>query len=409
MFLRSFAVLCVSMSMFAVSGCAFGLSDPPPPPPHTKLADVEAYVREVVRDGDPPSVSVAVMDHGRLVYDRAFGFADGPRRIPAGPDTTYRWFSVTKLFTAVTILQLVDEGKISLDAPVGRYVPLVNDVFGAHAGDLTIARLLSHSSGLGDVGGDIVSWVHVAGPHPSELEILRRHLAEHAAFEPKNVGHGHYSNLGYILLGGVVEAVTGRPYTEVVTQKVLAPLGMTSTAFYYDDQRLLPATRHAVGSHPSDFMGFVASLSLDSSVVRECKEQRYWFNGFHPNQSAPSGLLGTSADALRFASALLHGGAHDGHRVLSAQAVAAMTAPRAEVVESPAGKLEGFSFGYAWFIGRDPQGRRVLVHGGGGMAFTSMLMLWPDLDRAVFVAANGSYFDGAMGQQVAHAFGALTW
>ena len=409
MFQRILAVLCMSISVFFVSGCAFGLSDPQPPPPSTKLEEVESYVREVVRDGDPPSVSVAVMDHGQLVYDRAFGFSDGPRRVSAGPDTTYRWFSVTKLFTAVAILQLVEEGKVELGAPVGRYLPLVDGVFGAHARDLTIARLLSHSSGLGDVGNDIFSWVHVAGPHPQELEILRRHLAEHADFEPSHIGQGHYSNLGYILLGGVIEAVTGQPYTETITHKILEPLGMANTAFYYDDRRFSPTTRHAVGSHPNDLMGFMASLSLDATVVRECKDQRYWFNGFHPNQSAPSGLVGTSADAVRFASALLNGGERGGQRILSARTVAAMTAPRAEVVESPAGKLEGFSFGYAWFIGRDPQGRRVLVHGGGGMAFTAMMMLWPDLDRAVFVAANGSYFDGAMGQRVAHAYGSLKW
>ncbi len=409
MFQRVLAVLCTSIFLSIVSGCAFGLTDPQPPPPSAKLAEVESYVREVVRDGDPPSVSVAVMDHGKVVYDRAFGFADGPRRIPAGPDTTYRWFSVTKLFTAVAILQLVEEGKVELEAPAGRYVPLVSQAFGAHARELTIARLLSHSSGLGDIGNDIVSWVHVAGPHPQELEILRRHLAAHAELEPRHVGQGRYSNLGYLLLGGVIEAVTGRPYTEVISRRILEPLGMASTAFYYDEPRFSPATRHAVGSHPTDLMGFMASLSLDAGVVRECKEQRYWFNGFHPNQSAPSGLVGTSADALRFASALLHGGERGGQRILSAQTVAAMTAPRADVLESPVGRLQGFSFGYAWFVGRDPQGRRVFVHGGGGMAFTSMMMLWPDLDRAVFVAANGSYFDGAMGQRVAHAYGSLTW
>lgn len=409
MFQRSFAIFCVSISMSVTSGCAFGLGDPQPPPQSARLAEVETYVREVVRDGDPPSVSVGVMDQGRLVYDRAFGFSDGPRRIPATPDTTYRWFSVTKLFTAVAILQLVEEGKIELEAPAARYLPLVDEVFGVRARDLTIANLLSHSSGLGDVGNDILSWVHVAGPHPQELEILQRHLAKHADFEPRHVGQGYYSNLGYILLGGVIEAVTGQRYTDVVTRKILEPLGMASTAFYYDDRRFSPTTRHAVGSHPNDLMGFFASLSLDATVVRECKEQRYWFNGFHPNQSAPSGLVGTPADALRFANALLNGGDRGGPRVLSARSLAVMTTPRAEVLESPAGKLEGFSFGYAWFVGRDPQGRRVLVHGGGGMAFTSMMMLWPDLDRAVFVAANGSYLDGTMGQRVAQAYGSLTW
>lgn len=407
MFYRSFAVLFLSIPLF--SGCAFGLSDPPAPRPSARLAEVETYVRAVVRDGDPPSVSVAVVDHDRLVYERAFGLADGPRQIAATPDTTYRWFSVTKLFTAVAILQLVEDGRVQLDAPVARYLPMVKEVYGAHAGSITIERLLSHSSGVGDVGNDIVSWVHVAGPHPKELDLLRGQLAAHADFDDRHVGEGYYSNLGYILLGGVIEAVTGHSYTDVVKTKILDPLGMTKTGFYYDDGRFSRAARHAVGSHPNDLMGFAASLTLDAGIVRECNDQRYWFNGFHPNQSAPSGLIGPSSDALRFARALLQKGELEGQRILTPQSVAAMARPRSVVVDSPVGKLEGFSFGYAWFVGKDPQGRRVLVHGGSGMAFTSMMMLWPDEERAVFVAANGSYFDGAMGQRVAQAFGSLTW
>ena len=398
-----------SMILF-LSGCALGLGDPTPPTREASLAEVEEYTRAVVRDGDPPSLSVAVLDDDRVVYERAFGWADAPRRVGATPESTYRWFSVTKLFTAVAILQLAEAGRIDLDAPVARYLPIVDDVFGAHARAITIARLLSHSSGIGDVGNDIFSWVHVEGPHPLERELVQRHLADYDDFDEAHVGRGHYSNLGYILLGGVVEAVTGRPYTEYVQTEVLDRLGMSSTGFHYDDRRFAAGTRHAVGSHPHDFIGFLIALSLDmDELERESAERRYWFNPFHPDQSAPSGLVGTSGDALRFARAILSGGELDGKRILSRRSVAAMSQPRVELVESPAGDLDGFSLGYAWFIGHDARGRRVLAHGGGAMAYTAMLMLWPDEGRAVFVAANGSYLDGAMGWHVAEAYGSLEW
>lgn len=397
-------------SILLLSGCAWGLSDPTPPPPDARLAEVETYVSAIVQDSDPPSVSVSVLDHDRVVYARAFGAADGPRRIEATPETTYRWFSITKLFTAVAVLQLVEAGRVELDAPAARYVPLVKDVFGDRAREITIARLLSHSSGMGDVGSDIFSWIHVGAPHPTELELLREHLADHGDFAESRVGRGYYSNLGYMVLGGVIEAVTGCSYTEHIQEAVLDPLRMSNTGFYYDEGRFTPATRHAVGSHPQDFMGFLVSLSLDmDTVLRETNGQRYWFNRFHPDQSAPSGLVGSSTDAIRFARAMLGGGELDGTRILEPETVAAMVEPRSEVVESPAGKLDSFSFGYGWFIGEDARGRRILAHGGGGMAFTSMLMLWPEQERAVFVAANGSYLDGAMGQRVALAFGSLDW
>jgi D-alanyl-D-alanine carboxypeptidase len=399
-----------SLMLLILSGCAIGLGDPTPPTREAGLAEVERYVGAIVRDGDPPSVSVAVLDADRVVYQRAFGSADAPRRIGATPASTYRWFSITKLFTAVAILQLAEAGRLDLDAPAARYLPVVNDVFGARARVMTIERLLSHSSGIGDVGTDIFSWLHVQGPHPRERDLLERRLADYDDFDEAHVGRGHYSNLGYILLGGVIEAVTGRAYTEYVQTEILDRLGMTSTGFHYDGGRFAPGTRHAVGSHPHDFIGFLIALSLDMDTLeRESAQGRYWFNAFHPDQSAPSGLVGPSGDALRFARAILRGGELDGKRILSQRSVAAMSRPRVDLVESPAGDLDGFSLGHAWFIGHDAQGRRVLCHGGGAMAFTAMLMLWPDEGRAVFVAANGSYLDGAMGRHVAEAYGALDW
>lgn len=399
-----------TLSLAILSGCALGLGDPTPPPQPTRLDEVEEYVRAIVADGDPPSVSIAVLDADRLVYQRAFGWADGPRRIGATPATTYRWFSMTKLFTAVAVLQLVEEGRVELEAPAARYLPIMNDVFGEDARDITIGRLLSHGSGLGDVGTDILSWVHVQGPHPRELDILRDRLAKYDGFDDEDVGRGHYSNLGYIILGGVVEAVTGRAYTEYVETEILDRLGMVDTGFHHDDGRFPPETRHAVGSHPHDFIGFLISLSLDMDALeRESAAGRYWFHAFHPDQSAPSGLVGPSADAMRFARAIFRGGEVDGRRILEPRTVAAMLQPRSEVVESPADDLEGFSFGYGWFLGNDSRGRPILVHGGVGMAFTAMLTLWPEQERAVFVAANGSYLDGAMGRRVAEAFGSLAW
>lgn len=401
-------LLCASVAL--LSGCALGLADPDPPRVGARLDEVERYAASVVADGDPPSVSVAVLSDDEVVYERAFGLADGPRKIAATPATTYRWFSVTKPFTALAILQLVEAGRIELDAPAARYLPSARAAFGEHADEITIARLLAHESGMGDVGNDIYGWLHREGPHPRELELLDRHLASYFDFDADHVGEGHYSNLGYLVLGGVVEAVTGRSFGAHVEAEILDRLGMSGTGFYYDEPRFSPATRHAVASHPHDFVGFLVSLSLDMDALeRESAAGRYWFNRFHPDQSAPSGLVGPSVDALRFARLILRGGEVDGTRLLSSRSISAMLQPRAEIVESPAGDLEGFSFGYGWFLGRDEAGRRLVLHGGGGMGFTTMLMIWPDEARAVFVAANGSYVDGAMGQRLAQAFGAVDW
>lgn len=152
-------------------------------------------------------------------------------------------------------------------------------------------------------------------------------------------------------------------------------------------------------------MAFVASFTLDlATLSRECTGQRWWFEAFSPDQTPPSGLISTSPDMVRFGRMILGGGVLDGQRVLTAASVARMIQPEVAVASSPAGDLPGFSFGASWFVGTDARGRQVLMHGGQGMAFTSLLLIRPDDAFVAAVVANGTYVDGANGM---HLMGAI--
>jgi CubicO group peptidase (beta-lactamase class C family) len=372
------------------------------------VAELQAYVREAIADADPPSISITVSQGSSLVYEEAFGYADGPRAIAATSETSYRWFSVTKLVTAVAILQLADQGVISLAAPAATYLPDLHRLYGEDASQITIERLLSHRAGIGDVGDAILSWVHVTGHH-NQSRLLRERLPQHAHFDASQLDRGHYSNLGYMLLGAVIEAVSSESYEDYVTRRILAPLRMQRTHFYYEEP-FAPGTVHAVGSHPDDFMAFIASFSIDlDDIGRECTRQRWWFNYFSPDQTPPSGLIGTSADMVRLGRMILDGGVLDGQRILSAAAVQRMTEARVAVASSPVGAPSGYAFGEPWFITHDANGRRMLLHGGQGMGFTSLLLIRPDDALVAAIAANGTYVDGANGLELMTVLADMDW
>lgn len=402
-----FALGAMLLGAGTLTGCVLGLSDPSPPAGSASVVELEKYLREAIADSDPPSISLTVSQGERTVYERAFGYADGPGQVPATPQTTYRWFSVTKPFTAVAILQLAEAGAVSLSEPAATYLPYLNELYGDDASQITIERLLSHRAGIGDVGDAILSWVHVQG-HYDQSELLRQRLPPHAHFDADELDRGHYSNLGYLMLGAVIESVSSQSYEAYVTNRILVPLHLERTHFYYEEA-FPPGTVHALGSHPDDFMAFMASFSLDlGNLSRGCTGQRWWFRYFSPDQTPPSGLISTSSDMVRFGQMILNRGVLDGQRILSEASVARMTAVRVAVSSSPV-DAPGFSFGDSWFITHDARGRRTLMHGGQGMAFTSLLMIRPD-DR--FVAAlvgNGTYLDGANGLNLMNVLSTMDW
>lgn len=137
-------------------------------------AKIDAALEAVTgtSSGQSPALSVAVLEHGKIVYARAFGVSDLAAKIPATPHTRFRIGSVTKMFTAVSIMQLVEAGRLKLDAPLAAYLPDA-----PHASEVTIRQLLMHRSGIWNYGDAAFSNPHVAEPiAPAEIvELARSH------------------------------------------------------------------------------------------------------------------------------------------------------------------------------------------------------------------------------------------
>jgi CubicO group peptidase (beta-lactamase class C family) len=175
---------------------------------------------EAQRAGRLPSLAAAVFRGGELVWSDAVGLADVEEQEEATPDTQYAVASITKTFTAASVMQLRDEGRLDLDEPLSRYLPEA-----AH-GSPTLRRMLAHASGLQrEPPGDVWETLQF----PGEEELLGRLAEAEQVLAPGAVWH--YSNLAYALLGHVVARVSGTPFRDYVGERLLGPLGLTRTTW----------------------------------------------------------------------------------------------------------------------------------------------------------------------------------
>ena len=184
--------------------------------------DIEALMRRYT--GDVPGASLLVVRDGKPVIRRGFGYADLEKRIKAAPETNYRLASVTKQFTAACILLLKQDGKLRLEDPVRKYLPELP----ASDDKITVYHLLTHTGGLIDYE-DLVPAERTA--QLDDADVLTMIAAQHRLyFEPGSAFR--YSNGGYVLLGLIVQRVSGMDLADFMKQRIFRPLGMDHTLMY---------------------------------------------------------------------------------------------------------------------------------------------------------------------------------
>jgi CubicO group peptidase (beta-lactamase class C family) len=204
---------------------------------------IDRIAVQVLQKTGVPSASLAVVQHGKLVYTHAYGLARIQPPIPATPEMRYSIGSISKQFTATAILLLQEQGKLSLDDPVGKYVP------GLTRGDqITIRQILSHTSGYQDYWPEDYVMTTML-PRETAQQIIDTWGKKPLDFEPGT--QWQYSNTNFVIAGAIVEKVTGAPYFDFLVQHIFHPLGMTSV--WNSDQIKLgladatPYYRHALG------------------------------------------------------------------------------------------------------------------------------------------------------------------
>lgn len=305
-----------------------------------RLAEMRTALQERVDSGEVAGAVVALARRGALVYRDSVGFADLDMRLPLRTDALFRIGSMTKPVTSVGVMMLVDDGLITLDDPVSRYLPgfrnprvLVvaqqdSSITTVPAQrEITIRDLLTHRSGItygfyddGPVA-DLYREHGVAdgiGPTSISLaENVRRLAAQPLRFQP---GSEHWYGLNVDLLGRLVEVVAGTPFATFLEQRLFAPLGMNDTHFHVPDDKL---ARLATPYQWTRARGL--QVMADSAWIGNLLIGGRGYHGSAVYHSGGAGLISTADDYLRFLQMLLGNGTLDGARILRPETVALMT------------------------------------------------------------------------------------
>jgi CubicO group peptidase (beta-lactamase class C family) len=348
---------------FLLVATAFNPGHAEPPLPVTTgfsregLALIGDYMRNEVSTGKIPGAVVLIQQHGRPVLFESFGVRDIDSKRPMTADTIFRLYSMSKAVTSVAAMMLFDDGKLSLDDPVSKYIPAFADVKVAvekrdengkpalvtepAARPIAIEDLLRHTSGLtyGFYGEGVVRKLY-ASSGLFDDDVDNAQFAERIAKLPLAEQPGTLWDYGHStdVLGRVVEVVSGQSLFQFEKARLLDPLGMTETAFYVADD----AKRVRIAEPlPADrFKGPIAGIN--DPVLP------------HRWESGGAGMIGTIADYARFAQMLLNGGTLDGRRYLKPETVALMTSdhigPETKIARDRyyfPGETSGFGLGFA--------------------------------------------------------------
>jgi len=342
--------------------------------------DAAAGVQELFDDAAtrraPPGLAAAVVTSGGPAEFVTSGLADIRTLQPVTANTTFLWFSMTKIVTATAALMLANRGALDLDAPAIEHVPELRVLHGP--GRLITARqLLSHCSGLANPPP--VRWVRPAGtPPPDAREFLARLLRRHRRLRFRPGQTAAYSNLGYLVLGELIASCAGQPYCEFVQRELLEPLGMSRTGFQHAQApadiatgywRLPPGGRAAL------------RLLLPPRIVGQRTGSLVAFQPFYVNGPSYGGLVGDVRDAARFLELHLGDGATCGQRLLTAESAVAM--------RTLATKGRKLTTGLGWWRRQETDdGSGLVEHLGGGGAYRNLMRLYPASGRAVIMFGN---------------------
>lgn len=316
-------------------------------------ARIDSYVRQFVQQGRFNG-AILVANHDKVVYRKAFGYADAEWQAMNTVDTKFRIGSITKQFTAMLILQLAEEGKLRLDGTVADYLP---EYPPGPQRDVTIHQLLTHTSGIPNYTAIPSFFPDLSRDPFRPAEFLRVFDSLPLDFPPGS--RWRYSNSGYFVLGVVIERLTGRPYEEVLRERILDPLGLTATGY----DRAAPILPRRATGYTRDFDGDWNSAYLDMSTP-----------------FSAGAMYSTVEDLYRWDRAL------DTRKLLSAASYERYLSPQAKM-ENDA------SYGYGWVFQRVSRGpgrdsALAIGHDGGINGFSSCNYRVPEDGVAVIWLDN---------------------
>jgi len=304
------------------------------------------YIKVEMERRQIPGLALAVARGGKLLKVHGYGVANLEHDVPVTPDTVFELASITKQFTASAIMLLVEEGKVQLDDPVTWHLPRAPQTWNA----ITVRHLLTHTSGLPGLGSGLKA-LRGGGPRMryGTAEMFDAATKDELSF---SAGERHqYSDVGYILLGMIIEAASGQRYRDFLAERFFKPLGMSATS-------VIDVSR-------------IQKRRAETYTLRDGKVVHYW-RVWDIEMPSHYGVLSTVKDLVTWEAALTAG------RVLKAASLAAMWTP----VRLNSGAY--YPYGFGWGVD-ERRGHRIIAH--AGITGTELVRL-PDDGLTVVVLGN---------------------
>jgi len=316
-----------------------------------RFDSVRALIRPRIVDGSVPSVSVALAQRGKIIWEEGFGWANREERIPATENTMYSLASISKPITASGLMTLVQAGKIDLDKPINDYLgdAKLKARIG-NANDATVRRVANHSSGLP------LHYQFFFSNEPYQKPSYDETILRYGNLVTIPGEHYQYSNLGFGIIGYVLARVSGESYPDFMRQAVFLKLGMTHTS-----------------------VGIGPGLEKFQAIRYDSKGAPIPFYNFdHP---AASAVYSSAHDLVRFGMFHLKDHLPDQAQILTDTSIDAMHQPTMKISDNT-------GYGIGWFTEDRPDGYHVVSHTGGMPGVATILMLVPSEDIAVAVLTN---------------------
>jgi CubicO group peptidase (beta-lactamase class C family) len=322
----------------------------------------------LIANGKTPGFQYVFASTGEVIFAHHGGLANPRAHIPIEASTTFNAYSVTKTFTTTAVLQLVDQGRVDLDRPISQYCERW-----PQSGAATVRQTLLHTAGFANPNP--LSWVHLDSEHAAfdRRRFIDALLQAHGQPTSTPGARYAYSNIGYLLLGELIEIVSGQPYARVVAQHQIAPLQLRDNETLSFD--IPNPETHARGALKRfGWLNAVLGFLIDRDRLVDAPAGRWvQFHNHHVNGDAYGGLIGNAHGLARYAQALL---ARDGF--LS-------SINRSLLFTTQSGPGPARSLG--WFmdsLGGEPW----FAHPGGGAGYYSELRVYPRIGRVSVVMLN---------------------
>ncbi len=306
--------------------------------------------------------SALVAENGKVIYKGGFGMANMEWGIPNAVDTKFRLGSITKQFTSMLTLQLVEQGKLKLDGKISDYLPDYRADVGQK---VTIHHLLTHTSGIPSYTGQPGFFENVSRNPYKVTDFIKKYTSGDLEFEPGS--KYSYNNSGYFLLGAIIERVTGKPYEQVLKEKILDPVGMKNTGYDWHD----PLIQKRASGYTKTPDGYTNAAYLDMSIPY-----------------AAGSMYSTVEDLYLWDQALYT------DKLLSAQSKELMFKPFLE------------KYAYGWIVTeasfkQNDQPVQVISHGGGINGFATIIARFPKEKKLIVILDNTAQPVGRINDAIA--------